>query len=133
MEQSSPSSRVGPCTSDSQQRVDNLALVCHRQSQALRLRQLEALLLILQLFASGCFGSFGIRNARYNFRRATRREFQVVPRRDRMVRIFIKEMAIHQIFVVQLQVLCTIFGPGGNFASNDAFVNLFDSVRSKIN
>ena len=33
----------------SQQRVDNLALLCHRQSQALRLRQLEALQLILQL------------------------------------------------------------------------------------
>ena len=40
-------------------------------------------------------GLVGIRNARYNFRRATRREFQVVPRRDRMVRIFTKEMAIH--------------------------------------
>ena len=29
--------------------------------------------------------------------------------------------------------LCTIFGPRGNFTSNDVFVNLFDSVRSKIN
>ena len=33
----------------SQQRVDNLALLCHWQSQALGLRQLEALQLILQL------------------------------------------------------------------------------------
>ena len=52
-----------------------------------------------------------------------------------MIRIFTIEMAINQIFVVHLQVLCTVlnFGPGGNFASNNAFVNLFDSVRSKIN
>ena len=27
----------------------------------------------------------------------------------------------------------SIFGPGRNFASNDVFVDLFDSVRSQIN
>ena len=36
-------------------------------------------------------------------------------------------------FLYSFQFLCTIFWPGGNFTSKDVFVNLFDSVRSKIN
>ena len=42
-----------------QQCVDNLALLCHRQSQALRLRQLEALQLILQLVCQCLLFFFG--------------------------------------------------------------------------
>ena len=52
--------------------------------------------------------------------------------RDQMVLIFTIEMAIHSNFVVQLQVFVYKF-TGGKFASNNAFVYLFDSVRSKIN
>ena len=72
----------------SQQRVDNLALLCHRQSQALRLRHLEALQLILAGLPVATLAASVSEMPDTS-------EFQVVPQRDRMVRIFTTEMAIH--------------------------------------